>query len=127
MTPGRVPPEVLRQTYRLPDGDEDLLSECDVTAFRASGPGGQHRNKTFSAVRLRHRPSGVVVIGRRERSQRRNLADALARLRQKLARLLEEPRARKPTRVPAEARKRRLEEKRRRAKLKRNRSPPDWD
>ena len=44
----------------LPESDEDLLRECEVETFRSSGPGGQHVNKTESAVRLRHVPWGVV-------------------------------------------------------------------
>ena len=41
---------------RLPEDDDALLAECDFEAFRASGKGGQHVNKTDSAVRLHHRP-----------------------------------------------------------------------
>jgi len=73
----------------VPPGDDDaLLDECDVTYFQASGPGGQHRNRNRTAVRLHHRPSDLVVIGRRERSQSRNRLDALARLRKRLLELL---------------------------------------
>ncbi|HET9233418.1 MAG TPA: peptide chain release factor-like protein, partial [Candidatus Eisenbacteria bacterium] len=92
-----VSPEELRQNYELPEDDDALLKECDVVPFRASGPGGQHRNKTLTAVRLLHRPSGLVVIGRRERSLTRNLQDAVARLRMKLEKLLVEPKVRRPT------------------------------
>ena len=71
--------------YRVPETDEALLAECDVQVFRASGPGGQSVNTTDSAVRLIHRPSGFVVVGRRERSQLRNKSDCLKRLRVRLA------------------------------------------
>ena len=74
----------------LPADDDDLLAECDVTTFRAGGPGGQHQNTTDSAVRLRHRPSGIVVVSRQERSQHRNKAICLARLRDKVARANDE-------------------------------------
>jgi protein subunit release factor A len=123
----RVSPEELRRTYTLPESDEDLLAECDVSAFKSSGPGGQHKNTTLSSIRLMHRPSGLVVIGRRERSQKRNLDDALARLRTKLAELLVEPKKRKRTRPSREAKRKRLEAKRRRGETKRRRGRPDLD
>lgn len=65
--------------------DEALLAECEVDTYRASGPGGQKRNKTESAVRLRHRPSGISVIAEESRSQAENRARALRRLRKALA------------------------------------------
>jgi RF-1 domain len=61
--------------------DEQLLAQCEVDTYRASGPGGQKRNKTSSAVRLRHPPSGLMVIAEESRSQHENKARALRRLR----------------------------------------------
>ncbi|HEY7465166.1 MAG TPA: peptide chain release factor-like protein [Dehalococcoidia bacterium] len=75
---------------RLPD-DATLLAESDVDTYRASGPGGQKRNKTESAVRLRHRPSGLSVIAEESRSQAENRARALKRLREALALRLRRP------------------------------------
>ena len=64
--------------------DVQLLDQCAVDTYRASGPGGQKRNKTSSAVRLRHPPSGLMVIAEESRSQHENKARALRRLRQAL-------------------------------------------
>jgi hypothetical protein len=64
--------------------DEQLLAQCEVDTYRASGPGGQKRNKTSSAVRLRHPPSGLSVIAEESRSQHENRARALRRMRQAL-------------------------------------------
>ncbi len=62
--------------------DDQLLTQCEVDTYRASGPGGQKRNKTSSAVRLRHPPSGLLVIAEESRSQHENKARAVRRLRQ---------------------------------------------
>ena len=43
--------------------------DCEISAFRAGGPGGQHQNKVASAVRVVHRPSGAVGVSRTDRSQ----------------------------------------------------------
>ncbi len=64
--------------------DSQLLAQCEVDTYRASGPGGQKRNKTSSAVRLRHPASGLIVIAEESRSQHENRARALRRLRQAL-------------------------------------------
>lgn len=72
-------------------GDAQLLSQCDVDTYRASGPGGQKRNKTSSAVRLRHRPSGLIVIAEESRSQHENKARALRRLRRAFWLQIREP------------------------------------
>jgi len=112
---------------RLPESDEDLLRECEVQTFRSSGPGGQHVNKTESAVRLRHLPSGVVVTSQQERSQHRNKALCLQRLRRKVAQMNYRPAKRVPTRVSRNAKNRTLEEKARRSHIKRLRSKPSAD
>src|SRR5215475_10377922 len=64
--------------------DEQLLAQCEVDTYRASGPGGQKRNKTSSAVRIRHPASGLIVIAEESRSQHENRARALRRVRQAL-------------------------------------------
>jgi hypothetical protein len=64
--------------------DETFLADCTFEAFRASGPGGQKRNKTSSAVRLTHEPSGVSAVANESRSQHDNRKTALRRLRHKV-------------------------------------------
>lgn len=70
---------------RLSFSDRDLIDECEVHRHRVSGPGGQHRNKVASAIRLVHQPSGLTVTGTERRSQHENQANALKRLREALA------------------------------------------
>jgi ribosome-associated protein len=111
----------------IPADDEALLAQCRVETFTAGGPGGQHQNRTESGVRLVHLPTGVRAIAREERSQHRNRAIALTRLREKLAALNEVVKPRKPTKLPRSVKKKRLEEKRRRGAAKRLRKPPDPD
>lgn len=69
----------------LLQSDAQLLGECEVHLYRASGPGGQKRNKTSSAVRLRHGPTGLIVTAVESRSQHENRARALVRMRRALA------------------------------------------
>lgn len=98
--------------------DDALLAQCDVQAHRASGPGGQHRNKAETAVRLVHLPSGVSVEGKDERSRTQNLRIALGRLREKLERRAYRPPPRRPTRPSRAARQRRLDTKKRESRKK---------
>ncbi len=79
-----------RSDYLLAS-DDQLIAQCEVDRYRASGPGGQHRNKTESAVRLRHRASGVSAIGEDSRSQAENKHHAVRRLRSAIALELREP------------------------------------
>ena len=99
-TPQSPPPYTL---------DRDLLErEVEIDVFRASGPGGQHVNKTESALRLTHLPSGVVVTCQDSPSQHRNRETAFERLVERLKRLNHVPRKRVPTRPTRASKERRL-------------------
>jgi hypothetical protein len=75
---------------RLPD-EAKLLAESDVNTYRGSGPGGQNRNKVESAVRIRHRPTGITATAEESRSQAENRQRALRRLRKAIALRIRRP------------------------------------
>ncbi len=112
-----------RRSLSLPEAA--LLAECEETFFTGGGPGGQHRNKTESAVRLVHRPTGVTVTATERRSQARNRSAALVRLRERLAVLGRREKPRRPTRPTRASKERRLREKKRHAARKSDRRT--WD
>lgn len=130
---------VIRVTDRIFIGQWEI----DETFVRAAGPGGQHVNKTSSAVQLRfdarHSPSlpddvrarleklagrrltqdGVIVlVAQGERSQLRNRAEALARLVELIREAAHRPTPRRPTRVSMSAKRRRVDDKTRRGTIK---------
>jgi protein subunit release factor B len=101
--------------------DAALSAQCEETFFIASGPGGQHRNKTESGVRLVHRTTGVVVTATERRSQAQNRSAALERLRAALAALGREPKRRRPTKPTRGSQERRIAAKKRLGVKKANR------
>jgi ribosome-associated protein len=130
--------------------DDIAIPDNEITLgfVRADGPGGQHVNKTATAVQLRfdvrHSPSlpdpvrrrlerlagrrltgeGVLVLdARSHRSQKQNREEALERLRRLIEAASKPPRTRRPTQPTVAARRRRMENKRRRARLKHQRRP----
>jgi hypothetical protein len=106
--------------------DDALWDECDIDVFVASGPGGQHRNKTESGVRVVHRPTGVVVTATERRSQHENRSHALERLRAKLEQLAFVPKKRRPTKPTRGSKERRLTDKKQASQVKKQRRSKEW-
>jgi len=102
---------------------ESLERDSEITFFVAGGPGGQHRNKVASGVRLLHLPSGVVVTATERRSQAANREMAFERLAAKLAALGVRQAPRVATRPSRRAREQRRTLKRQRGQTKQARKP----
>lgn len=97
---------------------QEIARDCEVQVFRATGPGGQGVNTTDSAVRMRHVPTGITVVSRESRSQLQNRERCVEKIIELCRRRARPPRPRKKTHVPASQRRRRLESKRARGKVK---------
>jgi protein subunit release factor B len=102
-----------------PTDRASLERDTDMQFFRGTGPGGQNRNKVETAVRLTHRPTGLMVTAEEHRTQRANREAAFARLAERLEELQRPEVPRVPTRPTVGSRERRLEAKRRTSAVKR--------
>jgi protein subunit release factor B len=105
-----------------PTDRESLERDCDLEFFIGSGPGGQHRNKVESGVRLTHRPTGIVVTATERRSQHANRDVAYERMAARLDELQRPRISRKATRPTLASRERRLTAKRVQGQRKQRRS-----
>lgn len=111
---------------------DNLKKQVIVETYRSRGPGGQRKNKTETAVRLRHLSTGITVTATEQRSQSQNLKVAFERLGERLRRLHQKRRRRIPTAVPFKSIEKRIEEKKLlstrkhlRQKIQKNRSIDD--
>jgi protein subunit release factor B len=115
------------------DTDPEILKkQVVIETYRSSGPGGQRKNKTETAVRLKHLPSGITVLATEHRSQAQNRKLAFERLRERLLKLNRPRKRRVSTSVPLGAIERKKEEKKILSKKKRlrqklPRESKEWD
>ena len=106
--------------------DRALLAECEQELFTARGPGGQHRNKTASGVRLTHPATELSVTATERRSQSLNRRVALKRLRRGLRMLARPIKVRRKTTPTEASRRRRRENKARLSAKKALRRQANW-
>jgi protein subunit release factor B len=106
---------------------EQLRSETDVENYKSSGPGGQHKNKRATAIRLVHRPTGLTAISTRHRSLDQNLESAFETLLERVNAAAFVPKPRKPTKKTYGSKQRTLAEKSKRGDVKQNRRKPTLD
>lgn len=105
-----------------PTDKESLERDCDLEFFVAGGPGGQHRNKVETGVRLTHRPTGIVVTATERRSQSANREAAYERMAERLEKLQRPRKPRKTTKPTASSKRKRVERKRKDSERKQGRA-----
>jgi len=106
---------------------ENLKKQVIVETYRSGGPGGQRKNKTETAVRLTHLPTGMTVVATEHRSQAKNRELAFQRLVERLERLNRPRKRRIPTRVSFGAVEARLTGKKAISSKKRLRKKPSGE
>jgi protein subunit release factor B len=119
----------IAQPEKHPTDRESLERDCDVEFFVAGGPGGQHRNKVETGVRLTHRPTGLMVTATERRSQSANREAAFDRMAEKLEARQKVQKPRRATRPSAGAKQERIKEKKKTGERKkaRGRVKPNED
>lgn len=93
--------------------------DIKVKFFKSSGPGGQHKNKKFTAVKVTYLPIGISAVATEQRSQAQNKEIALQRLKDKIAKLTKKKKKRIPIKIPKAVKEKILESKKRRGQIKR--------
>src|SRR5262245_42452692 len=106
---------------RHPTDRESLERDCDLEFFVAGGPGGQHRNKVETGVRLKHRPTEIVVTATERRSQSANRDAAYERMAERLEELQRVRKPRRPTRPSKASKLKRQQEKKKQSERKQSR------
>ncbi|HQR35809.1 MAG TPA: peptide chain release factor-like protein [Blastocatellia bacterium] len=106
---------------KFPTDRESLERDCDVEFFVAGGPGGQHRNKVETGVRLTHGPSGLVVTATERRSQSANREAAFERMAEKLEARQKVQKPRRATKPSGAAKQKRIQEKKKAGERKKAR------
>ena len=106
---------------------EQLEKEIEISAFQASGPGGQHRNRTYSAIRMTHKPTGITVTASDSRSQATNRKVALRRLHCRIVEHFRTDAPRVPTRKSGRVRSRERADREHQTRRKRQRRSVDQE
>jgi protein subunit release factor A len=101
--------------------------DIEITHTKGSGPGGQNRNKRMSGIRLKHLPTGIVVMATERRSQEQNLHAAFERLEERLERHFYIKPKRVKTKKTRSSQARRVENKKHRASHKQLRRRVSFD
>jgi len=113
-----------RRRKPYPTDRETLEEVCNIEFYRGGGPGGQHRNKRDTGVRIHHPPSGVTVTATERRSQAQNREIAFLRLERRLKELNRVKKRRIPTKLSRRKKAARVRAKRFRSRLKEMRGKP---